>query len=94
MFDDCQQGDWKGSSIQPTLLEDRLEGETDIEMFLDFIRSMLNWVPEKRKTAAELAMHHFGLTPTRDCGKGGRRLDGGKSEDSWWLSIPLTTRDS
>ncbi len=72
----------------------RLEGETDIEMFLDFIRSMLNWVPEKRKTAAELAMHHFGLTPARDCGKGGRRLDGGKSEDSWWLSIPLTTRDS
>ena len=54
-FDD--HGQWKGSSLQTIYLEDRLEGGTDIDVFLDFIRSMLDWVPEKRKTAAKLLKH-------------------------------------
>jgi serine/threonine protein kinase len=40
-------------------LEERisvLEGE-EKELFLDFIRSMLRWRPEDRKSAAELLEH-------------------------------------
>ena len=34
-------------------VETRLEGR-DKELFLQFIRSMLRWLPEERKTAKEL----------------------------------------
>lgn len=34
-------------------VETRLEGR-DKELFLQFIRSMLKWLPEERKTAKEL----------------------------------------
>jgi serine/threonine protein kinase len=33
-----------------------IEGE-EKEVFLDFVRSMLRWVPEERKTATELLEH-------------------------------------
>ena len=33
--------------------EERLEGQSK-ELFLDFIRDMLKWNPEERKTAAQL----------------------------------------
>jgi len=48
---------WKGGTIHPIPLEDRLEGEADPERFLDFIRSMLQWIPEERKSAADLLEH-------------------------------------
>jgi serine/threonine-protein kinase SRPK3 len=35
------------------LLEENLEGRNK-ELFLSFMRSMLQWVPEKRKSASEL----------------------------------------
>lgn len=31
----------------------------DREAFLSFVRQMLNWLPEKRKTARELMDHQF-----------------------------------
>lgn len=34
-------------------LEENLEGRNK-ELFLDFMKSMLQWVPENRKTASEL----------------------------------------
>jgi len=55
--DDWSIGELKGVRIQPTPLEDRVEGEIDIGVFLDFIRSMLDWIPGQRKTAAELLEH-------------------------------------
>ena len=62
-FDD--PGQWKGLNIHSTRLEDRLEGGIDTDIFLDFIKSMLDWVPEKRKTAAELLKHPW-LNPQGD----------------------------
>ena len=54
-FDD--HGQWKGSQLQPISLEDRLDRGADTDVFLDFVKSMLNWLPEKRRTAAELLQH-------------------------------------
>ncbi|KAL9130562.1 MAG: hypothetical protein Q9217_001275 [Psora testacea] len=54
-----EQGRWKGHTIHPVRLEDRLEGETDLNNFLDFLRCMLQWVPQKRKSAAELLKHSW-----------------------------------
>ncbi|KAF1836434.1 non-specific serine/threonine protein kinase [Decorospora gaudefroyi] len=58
LFD--EQGHWTGGSksvtIPKTSLEERLsvlEGE-EKELFLDFMRSMLRWRPEDRKSATEL----------------------------------------
>ncbi|KAF2243251.1 kinase-like protein [Trematosphaeria pertusa] len=54
-----EQGRWKGAggTVVPQLsLEESvsaLDGETK-EQFLNFIRSMLKWLPEKRKQASEL----------------------------------------
>ncbi|KAG4436290.1 hypothetical protein IFR05_008230 [Cadophora sp. M221] len=54
-----EQGRWKGAggTVIPQLsLEESvsaLDGETK-EQFLNFIRSMLEWLPEKRKEASEL----------------------------------------
>ncbi len=50
-------GEWKGETICPVRLEDRLEGEAHLKTFLDFLRCMLQWVPEKRKSATELLQH-------------------------------------
>jgi serine/threonine protein kinase len=33
--------------------------ENDLEAFLSFVRQMLTWLPEKRKTARELMDHPF-----------------------------------
>ena len=52
-------GDFKGLPIPKISLEERvsvLEGE-EKELFLDFIRSMLKWRPEDRKSATELLKH-------------------------------------
>ncbi|KAG8160821.1 hypothetical protein KVR01_009085 [Diaporthe batatas] len=55
-------GNWKGSIPIPNQsFEDRItqvEGE-DKELLLDFVRSVLCWVPEERPTAEELACHDF-----------------------------------
>ncbi|KAI4628192.1 hypothetical protein J4E80_002330 [Alternaria sp. BMP 0032] len=58
-----KQGHWTGGSRSVTIpkisLEERvsgLEGE-EKELFLDFIRSMLRWRPEERKSATELLKH-------------------------------------
>jgi len=58
-----KQGHWTGGSKSVTIpkisLEERvsvLEGE-EKELFLDFIRSMLRWRPEDRKSATELLKH-------------------------------------
>ncbi|KAH8820111.1 kinase-like domain-containing protein [Xylogone sp. PMI_703] len=48
--------DWSGGDVTPVALQDRLEG-ADVELFLDFITSMLRWVPEERKSAAALLKH-------------------------------------
>jgi len=52
-------GKWiaeEDASIIPVALEDiesRLEGSEKVS-FLDFLRTMLRWLPEERKTAKEL----------------------------------------
>ncbi|CAN9335049.1 unnamed protein product [Alternaria alternata] len=58
-----KQGHWTGGSKGVTIpkisLEERvsvLKGE-EKELFLDFIRSMLRWRPEDRKSATELLKH-------------------------------------
>lgn len=52
-------GHWKGSPPLPALSlegsEERLEGANKTA-FLNFIRSMLVWLPEKRKAASELLL--------------------------------------
>jgi serine/threonine protein kinase len=54
-----RSGHWKAGEharIPTTSLEEvetRLEGR-DKDLFLQFIRSMLKWLPEERKTAKEL----------------------------------------
>ena len=52
-------GDFKGLPIPKISLEERvsvLEGD-EKELFFDFIRSMLKWRPEDRKSATELLKH-------------------------------------
>ncbi|KAH9212821.1 kinase-like domain-containing protein [Leptodontidium sp. 2 PMI_412] len=51
-----EHGRWKGTDITPIALHNRLEG-ADVELFLDFLKSMLRWVPEERGTAATLLRH-------------------------------------
>jgi hypothetical protein len=50
-------GKWKGLVEIPSLSleesEENLDGESK-ELFLQFMRSMLRWLPEERKTAREL----------------------------------------
>lgn len=54
-------GNWiadKHAKVPDTSLEEvetRLEGQ-DKALFLPFIRSMLKWLPEERKTAKELLL--------------------------------------
>ncbi|OBT58434.1 CMGC/SRPK protein kinase [Pseudogymnoascus sp. 24MN13] len=52
-----EQGNWKGTPLEPTSLKDRLEGGGDIDMFVDFVQAMLSWEPEKRLSAAALLKH-------------------------------------
>ncbi|KAJ8113512.1 hypothetical protein OPT61_g4372 [Boeremia exigua] len=55
-------GQWKGSggvTVPPLSLNDRItahDGENK-RLFLEFINSMLEWLPEKRKTASDLLQH-------------------------------------
>ncbi|KAM3501022.1 hypothetical protein MY11210_009436 [Beauveria gryllotalpidicola] len=54
-----EQGHWKGAAgtvVPPLSLEESISAVDGIEktLFLNFIRSILNWLPEDRKTAAEL----------------------------------------
>ena len=57
---DSFTGKWKGSIEIPDISleksEEQLTGEDKI-LFLDFMRKMLQWVPEKRQTAKELLSH-------------------------------------
>jgi serine/threonine-protein kinase SRPK3 len=57
-FDDT--GHWKGATEIPSgsleVSEIQLEGENKA-LFLDFMRKMLQWVPEKRQTAKQLLKH-------------------------------------
>ena len=54
---DHETGSWKGSPLESIALKDRLEGDGDIDIFLNFMQSMLSWEPEKRLTAADLLQH-------------------------------------
>jgi len=56
-------GQWKGKQVLPILFKDRLEGD-DVELFVDFITSMLRWDPAERQTAAELLRHPW-LAPNQ-----------------------------
>lgn len=56
LFNDLVQQDRK---LEDTVTE--LEG-VEKDRFLDFARSMLQWLPEKRRTAAELLEHPFILS--------------------------------
>lgn len=53
-------GNWKVAVEIPSLSleesEEQLEGENKA-LFLDFMRKMLQWVPEKRQTAKQLLNH-------------------------------------
>lgn len=61
-------GNWKGPIPIPEqsleMRELRFSGE-DRELFLDFLRRTLHWLPEKRPTAEELAYDDFLYTSTR-----------------------------
>lgn len=59
---DCVQDDFCHSDLIPIRnLEDTIPflEEKDGEEFLSFVRHMLTWLPEKRKTARELMDHPF-----------------------------------
>ena len=61
---DIVAGDWIAHheapvpSVSLETLETRLTGE-EKELFLTFIRSMLKWMPEERKTAKQLLEQPF-----------------------------------
>ena len=55
-------GNWKGAVEIPIIsLEDSEEqlGGENKALFLDFMRKMLQWVPEKRQTAKQLLNHSW-----------------------------------
>ena len=55
-------GNWKGAvQIPDTSLEDSEEqlGGGNKALFLDFLRGMLQWVPEERQTAKQLLNHSW-----------------------------------
>ena len=57
-FDDA--GNWRGAiGIPDVSLENSEEqlGSDDKAFFLDFMRKMLQWVPEERQTAKQLLNH-------------------------------------
>lgn len=59
---DCVQDEFLHSELIPSQsLEDTalFLGEKDREAFLSFVRQMLAWLPDKRKTARELMDHPF-----------------------------------
>ncbi|KOS37274.1 hypothetical protein ACN38_g11932 [Penicillium nordicum] len=60
------QGNWKGSIPIPTqsleTREQQFLGE-DKELFLNFLRRILRWLPEERPTAEELAYDDFLMQP-------------------------------
>ncbi len=53
-------GSWKGAVEVPRISledsEEQLSGENKA-LFLDFMRKMLQWVPERRQTAKQLLDH-------------------------------------
>ena len=53
-------GKWKGAVEIPEISledsEEQLDGENKA-LFLDFMRKMLQWAPEKRQTARRLLSH-------------------------------------
>ena len=55
-------GNWKGAVEIPEISledsEEELSGENKA-LFLDFLRKMLQWVPEKRHTAKQLLNHSW-----------------------------------
>ena len=55
-----ETGNWKGAVEIPQISledsEEQLSGESKA-LFLDFMRKMLQWVPEKRQTAKQLLDH-------------------------------------
>ena len=64
--DICLIGNWKGSIPIPTqsleTREQQFLGE-DKELFLNFLRRILRWLPEERPTAEELAYDDFLMQP-------------------------------
>ena len=55
-------GNWKGAVEIPDIsLEDSEEqlGGENKALFLDFMRKMLQWLPEKRQTAKQLLNHSW-----------------------------------
>ncbi|KAF5543910.1 kinase domain-containing protein [Fusarium mexicanum] len=60
-FDENGQLTRKDLTVQPRKLEDTITELVGDEkyVFLDFASSMLQWLPEKRKTAKELLQHRF-----------------------------------
>ena len=57
-----ESGTWKGAVPIPNISlehsESQLTGE-DKASFLDFMRKMLQWVPEQRQTAKQLLDHEW-----------------------------------
>ncbi|OBT54642.1 hypothetical protein VE04_04943 [Pseudogymnoascus sp. 24MN13] len=51
-----EDGVWSGKEITPNPIDDILEGPAG-EPLVDLLKGMLVWVPEERKTAADLRRH-------------------------------------
>lgn len=62
MCSDCIQGEFLHNELIPSRsLKETAPflGKKDQDEFLSFVRQMLTWLPEQRKTARELIDHPF-----------------------------------
>jgi hypothetical protein len=57
VFADYEIGNWKGTIEIPPISLEKLEGNLEGEpqqLFIQFLRKMLKWMPEERESAREL----------------------------------------